>query len=169
MGKEGNYKNSIVLVANYICVGDRILWIRRGIEPDRGKWALPGGFMETGETPEQAACRELAEETGIIANPDALTLVSVMTILHMTQTHLVFRCHFGDMPQTRPSEEATHFGWFKEDEVPWEEIAFPTVEPQIRQMYEWLRDGRYGIRVGVADENGSHFKYYKLAEPGEDD
>ena len=55
-----HYQSPNVLVATYICVGEKVLWIRRGIPPAVGKWAMPGGFMENDETPEAAACRELA-------------------------------------------------------------------------------------------------------------
>ena len=87
-----HYESPSVLVAVYLCVGQKILWIRRGIPPAVGKWALPGGFMENDETPEAAASRELEEETGISVDSELMTLVSVSSILHIAQTHLVFRC-----------------------------------------------------------------------------
>jgi 8-oxo-dGTP pyrophosphatase MutT (NUDIX family) len=94
-----HYQNPNVLVAAYVCVGDKILWIRRGIPPAVGKWAMPGGFMESDETPEAAATRELEEETGIKIDADLMMLTSVSSILNMAQTHLVFRCHLDEMPE----------------------------------------------------------------------
>ena len=164
MSEPTRYENPIVLVACYVCVGERILWIRRGIPPAAGKWGLPGGFMEKGETPEQAACRELLEETSVRADPDDMTLVSVTTVLHMVETHLAFRCHLDEIPDASPTEEATEIAWFNEHDMPWPELAFRTVEPQVHQMYEWLQTGRFGIRVGFADEGSSHYKSYLLAE-----
>lgn len=159
-----HYDSPKVLVAAYVCVGERMLWIRRGTPPARGQWALPGGFMERGETPEAAACRELLEETGVSIADDALTLVSVSSILHMAQTHLVFRCHLPEVAATTPTEEAIEFGWFNSEDLPWDEMAFGTVEPQIRQMYRWLHKGTFGIRVGVVDETSSHYKHYVVVD-----
>lgn len=158
-----HYQNPSVLVAAYVCVGDRILWMRRGIAPAAGKWAMPGGFMENDETPEAAAARELKEETGVVVDAEAMTLVSVSSILHMAQTHLVFRCHLEEMPATTATEEAREFGWFTDDELPWDELAFPRIEPQVRQVYRWLKSGQYGIRIGFIDEKGSQYRVYRLS------
>ena len=158
-----HYENPNVLVATYVCVGEAILWIKRGTPPAVGKWAMPGGYMENDETPETGASRELREETGIDVPADKMILVSVSSILHMAQTHLVFRCHLEQKPDTVRSEEAVEFGWFAEDDLPWDDLAFPTIEPHVRQLYSWLREGNYGIRVGFIDENGSQYRNFPLA------
>ena len=158
-----HYQNPSVLVAVYACVGEKILWIRRGIAPAAGKWAMPGGYMEKDETPEAAACRELFEETGIPTEPDDMILVSVSSILHMAQTHLVFRCHFDEEPAPMATEEAVECAWFDEQDMPWEALAFPTIEPHVRQVYRWLVKGNYGIRIGFIDESGSRYRVYRLA------
>lgn len=159
-----HYESPNVLVAVYVCVGDKILWIKRGTPPEIGKWAMPGGFMENDETPEAAACRELEEETGVAVNAESMTLVSVSSILHIAQTHLVFRCHLDKPPVTTCTEEAVECLWFDEDGLPWEDLAFPTIEPHVRQMYRWLRNSNFGIRVGFIDESGSQYRVYRLAD-----
>ena len=138
-----HYQNPNVLVAVYVCVGEKILWIKRGIPPAVGKWAMPGGFMENDETPEAAAARELREETGIDIDAGQMMLVSVSSILNMAQTHLVFRCHFDETPAFTCTGEATECCWFDEDSLPWEELAFPTIEPHVRQVYRWLKNGNW--------------------------
>ena len=158
-----HYQNPNVLVAVYVCVRDEILWIRRGTAPAIGQWAMPGGYLENDESPEAGASRELLEETGIDVPADLMILVSVSSILHMAQTHLVFRCHLDERPETMPTPEATEFGWFKHDELPWEELAFASIEPQVRQVYRWLNSGNYGIRVGFIDENVSQYRNFPLA------
>jgi len=158
-----HYQNPNVLVAVYVCSGTEVLWIRRGIKPAIGKWAMPGGYMENNETPESAASRELREETGLDVHPDQMTLVSVSSILDMAQTHLVFRCHLDEKPATAVTEEAIECSWFGQDHLPWEELAFPGIEPLVRQVYRWLESGKYGIRVGFIDEAGSQYRVYPLS------
>ena len=158
-----HYQSPNVLVATYICVGEKVLWIRRGIPPAVGKWAMPGGFMESDETPEAAAAREIREETGIDIPVEKMMLVSVSTILHMAQTHLVFRCHLDEKPHTNKTEEAVEFGWFGAEDLPWQDLAFPTIEPHVRQVYRWLAAGTYGIRIGFIDEDGSQYRNFPLA------
>ena len=143
------YQNPNVLVATYVCVGESMLWIKRGTAPAAGKWAMPGGYMENDETPEAGASRELREETGIDVAADEMLLVSVSSILHMAQTHLVFRCHLEHRPDTVRTEEAVESAWFEEHDLPWEELAFASIEPHVRQVYGWLKEGNYGIRVGL--------------------
>lgn len=162
-----HYQNPNVVVASYVCVGTSILWMRRGTPPAIGKWAMPGGYMESDESPEAAASRELLEETGVQVPVGEMLLVSVSSILHMAQTHLVFRCHLDSRPATIQTEEATEFGWFSEEELPWQELAFATIEPQVRQVYRWLKNGNYGIRVGFIDEHVSQYRNFPLAAEGD--
>ncbi len=161
-----HYQSPNVLVATYVCVGESILWIKRGTAPALGKWAMPGGYMENDETPEAGASRELLEETGIEVPADKMILVSVSSILHMAQTHLVFRCHLEQRPETTRTDEAVEFGWFDEDNLPWQELAFALIEPHVRQTYRWLRNGNYDIRVGFIDENSSQYRNFPLAADG---
>jgi len=160
--RKTHYENPNILVAAYVCVAEQILWIRRGNAPGVGKWALPGGYMENNESPEVAACREVREETGIALEPDLMTLISVSSIPHMAQTHLVFRCHLSEKPATTVTEEALDIDWFDEGRLPWADLAFPTIEPLVRQIYGWLDNGNFGIRVGSIGENSSRFKTYSV-------
>lgn len=159
-----HYQSPNVLVAVYVCVGEKMLWIKRGTPPAVGKWAMPGGFVENDETPEVAASRELKEETRLVVAPKQMNLVSVSSILNMAQTHLVFRCHLDEIPETACTEEAMECAWYCEDDMPWKELAFPTIEPHVRQMFRWLRRGRYGIRIGFIDETGGQYRVYPLAD-----
>lgn len=159
-----HYQSPGVLVATYVCADKKVLWIRRATEPGVGKWALPGGFMERGETPETASSRELFEETGVRVPASEMIPVSVSSILHMAQTHLVFRCHPAQQPTTRTTDEASECAWFGADEMPWDDLAFPSIEPHVRELYTWLESGRFDIRLGFIDENHSEYRNFPLAD-----
>lgn len=62
----------LVGVGAVVLKEDEILLVKRGAHPGRGKWSIPGGLVELGETPEEAAARELAEETGLIGEVKGL-------------------------------------------------------------------------------------------------
>lgn len=159
-----HYQSPHMLVATYVCVGSSVLWIKRGTAPAIGKWAMPGGYVECDETPQAAASRELEEETGVVVAPENMIPVSVSSILHVSQTHLVFRCHLDTCPESFTTEEATECSWFTQDDLPWDELAFPTIEPHVRQLYRWLASGNFGIRLGFINEQGSEYQVYPLAK-----
>ena len=74
---EPMYENPIPATAVVVIDNkERLLLVKRSVEPKIGFWCLPGGFMELGETPEQGALRELEEETGLIGKIDRLIDVS---------------------------------------------------------------------------------------------
>lgn len=76
----------------YCChCGDKLLWTRRGIDPGKGKWAFPAGFVECDESLQQAAARELMEETRIEVDPGRLIPMSISSVLPIDQVYVVFR------------------------------------------------------------------------------
>ena len=74
------YRNPAPLARATVIDGNRALLIERGRGGDVGEWALPGGYVEEGESPREAAARELAEETAVRADPDDLRLVGTGTL-----------------------------------------------------------------------------------------
>jgi 8-oxo-dGTP diphosphatase len=66
---ERGYKNPILTVDGILVVESKLLLVRRGREPEKGKLALPGGIVEYGERTEDAVVRELKEETGVDTKP----------------------------------------------------------------------------------------------------
>lgn len=100
-----------------------ILLCKRAIEPRRGYWTLPAGFMELYETTEAAACRETEEEAGARIEPDAL--LAVYDILPRGQVHIYRRARLvGGFHAGEESLEVKLFPW---SEIPWDDLAFETV------------------------------------------
>jgi ADP-ribose pyrophosphatase YjhB (NUDIX family) len=59
-----------------------IVMIKRGNEPDRGRWSVPAGFLELGEHPRKAAVRELEEESGLVVQSEQLSIAECVTSSH---------------------------------------------------------------------------------------
>jgi len=72
--REFVFQNPAPIGAVVVLDGPEALLVERGIPPDRGKWTVPAGFLEVDESAREGAARELEEETGLAADPDALEL-----------------------------------------------------------------------------------------------
>lgn len=104
--------------------GEQVLLCKRNIEPRRGFWTLPAGFMELGETTSQGAARETEEEAGALF--ELLNLYTVMNVASVSQVHFYYRARLLS-EKFSPGHETMEARLFDESEIPWEEIAFKTV------------------------------------------
>ncbi|MEP6640325.1 MAG: NUDIX hydrolase [Gaiellales bacterium] len=107
----------------------RVMLTRRGIDPFRGMWDLPGGFMRPGEDAEQAARRELLEETGLeIAVRRVLAIIPDAYGPEREPTLNIFHLARVVAGIARPAADVSEIGWFGADELPQRsEIAFRCV------------------------------------------
>jgi len=112
---------------------NRILLCRRAIEPRYGLWTLPAGFMENGETTEQAALRETWEEAG--ARIEIHGLYSLFSIPHISQVYMLFRGRLVD-GQYRAGLESLECELFDANSLPWNRLAFPVVEETLRRYFQ---------------------------------
>ncbi len=124
--------------------GEQVLLCKRNIEPRRGMWTLPAGFMELGETTAQGAARETDEEAG--ASIELLELFTVMNVVRVGQVHLFYRArllsaHF------QPGHETMEARLFTEDTIPWDEIAFRTVRETLERYFDDRRRGQWGVHT----------------------
>jgi ADP-ribose pyrophosphatase YjhB (NUDIX family) len=124
--------------------GDQILLCRRAIEPKSGLWTFPAGFMEIGESTEQAAKRETEEEAH--AQVEVTSLYAVLSLPHIGQVYMVFR---GRMitPEFGAGEESLDVRLFNRDAIPWDVIAFPVVKDALRRYVEDAIQGIFRVHV----------------------
>lgn len=140
-----HYRNPRLVVGALPVWEDRILLCRRAIEPRHGKWTLPAGFMENGETIAEGARRETQEEANArIALGDMYTLISVP---HISQVHVIFRAQLLDLDFSA-GEETLEVGLFREQDIPWDEIAFRTIAITLRHYFADRRAGTFEFHVG---------------------
>lgn len=118
---------------------DKILLCKRAIEPRYGYWTLPAGFMEIGETTSQGAERETLEEAG--ARVRMGELFSMMNVPHVHQVHLFYLATLEDI-DFAPGEESLEVKLVTEAEVPWDDLAFPTVINTLRNFFAERDAGR---------------------------
>jgi ADP-ribose pyrophosphatase YjhB (NUDIX family) len=124
--------------------GDVVL-IRRGIEPGRGSWAQPGGFLEIDETVTEAAVRETLEETGLVVEPGEI--VGLYTRLEAAVVVLAFEARItgGAMAATA---EALEVRPFRPEDIPWAGIAFKTT---YYALVDWLARRHPTARPGTPE------------------
>jgi ADP-ribose pyrophosphatase YjhB (NUDIX family) len=139
-----HYQNPRMVVGCVPQWEGRILLCRRAIEPRHGYWTLPAGFMENQETLEAAAQREAREEA--LAEVQIEGLLAVVNVPQANQVHLFFRGLLveGRYGVGHESLEARLYG---EQEIPWGELAFPSVEFALRRYLADREGGREGAHV----------------------
>jgi ADP-ribose pyrophosphatase YjhB (NUDIX family) len=116
----------------------RILLCRRAIEPRRGYWTIPAGFMENGETTQDAARRESMEEA--LADVEIGSLLAIVHVLHANQVQVMFRARLS-RPEYGAGAESLESVLCTEDEIPWQDLAFRSVDFALRRYLEDRRDG----------------------------
>jgi ADP-ribose pyrophosphatase YjhB (NUDIX family) len=136
-----HYQNPKLVVGCVPEHEERILLCRRAIEPRRGYWTVPAGFMENGETLQQAAARESQEEA--LAEVTVGSLLTVVHVLHAHQVHVFFRA---SLPEARygVGAESLEVRLFAPADIPWADIAFPSTDYTLRCYLEDRAAGREG-------------------------
>ncbi|MEO1321885.1 MAG: NUDIX hydrolase [Pseudomonadota bacterium] len=118
-----DYQNPKIVAGSVVTKGEQILLCKRDIEPRKGFWTLPAGFMELGETVEDAARREAQEEA--LADIEIDRMLAVYSIPRIGQVQIMFRASLtGDYGVGPESQEVKLVDW---KDTPWSELAFPTV------------------------------------------
>jgi len=118
------YENPKIVVGSVVRHEGRVLLCRRAIEPRRGFWTIPAGYMELNETPEEGARREAREEAG--ADLAIERLLAVYSVPRISQVQLIFRAALAD-PRIEAGVESLEVRLFEWHEIPWDDLAFPSV------------------------------------------
>ncbi|MEO1015807.1 MAG: NUDIX hydrolase [Pseudomonadota bacterium] len=128
-----DYKNPKIVVGSVATREGRILLCRRAIEPRKGYWTLPAGYLEVNESVEDGARREAYEEARAQLELDRV--LAVYSVERISQVQIMFRARLAD-PDIAPGPESLEVGMFAWADIPWADIAFPTVGWALRHWRE---------------------------------
>jgi ADP-ribose pyrophosphatase YjhB (NUDIX family) len=143
-----HYQNPRMIVGCVPVWDDRVLLCKRAIEPRYGLWTVPAGFMENGETLAAGAARETLEEA--CARVDIVSLYAVYSIPHINQVYLLFRAQLLDL-DFKAGAETLEARLFREDEIPWDQIAFATVRNTLTHYFADYARQHFGMHVGTIE------------------
>jgi ADP-ribose pyrophosphatase YjhB (NUDIX family) len=126
-----HYQNPLVIVGILPEYNQQILLCKRAIEPQKGRWTLPAGFMENDESTLEGALRECQEEAHASVNEP--TLYALYDIPYINQVYVFYRAQLANL-DFGPSAESTEVALFNEQDIPWDELAFPVVTAVIKRF-----------------------------------
>lgn len=127
-----HYTNPNMVVGCIIVKDEKIVLARRGIEPRKGYWNLPCGFLENDETIQQGAKREVYEETGLEVELENLHIV--YNLPQANQVYLIFKASISG-GKAQLTLESTEIDFFTLDAIPWDEIAFSSNSFAIKKIH----------------------------------
>lgn len=137
--KTIHYQNPRIIAGCVPQWQGRILLCKRAIEPRRGYWTIPAGFMENGEAVQEGAAREAMEEA--LANVEIGSLLAIVNVIRAHQVHIMYRARLLDT-NFGVGPESLEVNLYDEDAIPWGDIAFLSVEFALRRYFDDRRAGR---------------------------
>jgi ADP-ribose pyrophosphatase YjhB (NUDIX family) len=143
-----HYQNPKIVVGCLPELDGQVLLCLRAIEPRRGLWTLPAGFLENGETLDTGAVRETLEEAN--ARVALGPLYTIISLPHISQVYIMFRAQLLDR-DFGPGPESLEVRLFDEDEIPWEELAFRTIGRTLRNYFLDRKLGTLQTRVSALE------------------
>ena len=127
------YENPKIVVGSVVAHEGRLLLCRRAINPRSGFWTLPAGYLELNETTADGAVREAFEEA--TARIEIDRLLAVYSIPRLSQVQLIYRARLLD-PDVKAGPESAEVGLFQWEEIPWDDMAFPSARWALRHWRE---------------------------------
>jgi len=159
------YENPKVVVGSVVAAEGRVLMCRRAIEPRKGFWTLPAGYLELGETLQEGAMREAMEEAEAAIAIDGI--LGVFSIARIGQVQVIFRARFANAgpPVFAPGPESEDVWLFSWDDIPWNDIAFPSVRWALRA---WRFAEAEGLRQPVGNPPDDPRGVHRMPPPNAD-
>ncbi|WP_207063643.1 NUDIX hydrolase [Motiliproteus sp. SC1-56] len=137
-----HYQNPRIIAGCLAVHEERVLLCRRAIEPRLGRWTLPAGFMENGESLREAALRETLEEA--CARVQLESLYTISSIRHINQVQMLFLATL-PTPNFAAGEETLEARLFEEADIPWEALAFSTISKALQLYFNDRRRGTFPL------------------------
>jgi ADP-ribose pyrophosphatase YjhB (NUDIX family) len=143
-----HYRNPKIVVGCLPEWEGQVLLCRRAIEPRLGWWTLPAGFLEHGESVAAGALRETLEEAN--ARVHLGELYSLISLAQIGQVYMMFRGRLADL-DFGPGPESLEVRLFREEDVPWEDLAFRTISRTLRSFFLDRKHGSFPLRVSTLE------------------
>jgi ADP-ribose pyrophosphatase YjhB (NUDIX family) len=148
------YENPKMIAGSVVSVGNKIMLCRRAIEPRKGYWTLPAGYMELNETPEEGAMREAWEEARARIAINAL--LAVYSVPRISQIQLIYRATLAE-PGFSAGPESLEVELFDWADIPWADLAFPSVKWALNEYKSRLGQIMFAPGVNPPDMTGDRF------------
>lgn len=149
-----HYSNPKMVVGCIPEYKGRLLLCKRDIEPRKGKWTLPAGFLESGESVQDGALRETFEETR--ATAEIIEPYRLVNIMFVDQIYFIFRARLTST-EFGPTTESIEVRLFEEKEIPWDEMAFEVIKQTLEHYFKDRKNGNYPFKVMDLDLSPARF------------
>jgi len=146
-----HYQNPKIVTGCIPVWQDQVLLCKRAIEPGYGLWTLPAGFMENGETSMAGAAREALEEAHAVI--DDMQLYGLFNLPHIDQIYMMFRGNLRDGSAT-PGQESLDVALYYEQDIPWQQLAFPVVAESLKLFFSDRQQGSYSVHYADVVRDG---------------
>jgi ADP-ribose pyrophosphatase YjhB (NUDIX family) len=165
-----HYLNPKILVAGILFCGGRILLCRRAHPPARGKWIVPSGYLECGETLQECAARETFEEAGVIVDPVGFEMYSVMNMVRLDQVAVTLRMELQEEPVLVAGSECEQVAFVSEKEIQPDDLAWSDAMGHApRRLFEEMRANQFSIYLSTLGSDESRVvcsRKYEIAPGG---
>ncbi|WP_290697972.1 NUDIX hydrolase [Amphritea sp.] len=138
-----HYVNPKVIAGCLPVYEGKVLLCKRAIEPRIGFWTLPAGYMENGESTQNAATRETREEAN--ARVSQLELYTLTSLVPVSQVQLIYLAQLDDLDFSA-GDETEDVQLFAEEDIPWDDLAFQTIRNALRFYFEDRKKGVFPMR-----------------------